>query len=113
MPGRSDDPVARLGVNWREMTPIFRDLDPAVVARGIRGGGELKADLAPGQPFSAPLPALAPAIAALVDGRRTLGGICEALRADADAGLDHDIFFRQFEVFYQAFSGINRLLLRR
>ncbi|MDA1309062.1 MAG: class I SAM-dependent methyltransferase [Proteobacteria bacterium] len=109
---RADDPVARLDMNWREMTPVFRDLDPAVVARGIRGGGELKADLAPGQPYRAPLPTLAPAIAALVDGRRTLGGICEALRVGDDAGPDDDMVFRQFEVFYQAFSGINRLLLR-
>jgi SAM-dependent methyltransferase len=111
--GQSDDPVACLDKNWREMIPVFRDLDPAVVARGIRSGGELKADLAPGQPYRAPLPTLAPAIAALVDGRRTLGGICETLRADVDTGLGDDIFFQQFEVFYHAFSGINRLLLRR
>ena len=44
------------------MTTVFRDLGPAAVARGIRGGDE---------PW---------------------GGICEALWADANAEPDDDIF---------------------
>ena len=108
---RPDDPVARLTDDWRDMVPVFRDMDHRVVARGIQSGGRLKADLAPGQPYRAPLPVLAPEIAVRVDGKSTLGQISVDLRAVAE--VDDDAFLGQFEMFRDAFGDINRLLFHR
>ena len=107
------EPMARLQDDWREVVPKFRDLDPAAVARGIRSGGVLKAELAPGQPYRASLPVLAPAIAALIDGRRTLGTIAETVRTTHDGDFDDAIAHAAFEAIFQAFGAINRLLLLR
>ena len=109
---RRDDPVARLHENWRAVTPVFRDMDHRAVAEGIRAGGELKADLAPGQPYRAPLPALAPEITLRINGSSTLGEIHEDLKASAGTKID-DTFLNQFEMVHRAFGDINRLLFSR
>jgi hypothetical protein len=111
--GRSDDPVARLTDDWRGMVPVFRDLDPRTVAGGIRAGGALKADLAPGQPYRAPLPDLASEIAIRVDGRRALADIHEEPRAVSITDIDDGAFVARFKVFQRAVGDINRLLFHR
>lgn len=107
---RQDDPVARLGADWREMVPALRDIDAGAIAAGIKGGGILKADLAPGQPFRAPLPDLAPEIVARITGRASLEDIFRDLAAGPGAGFGADAFLEQFKVLLDAFGGINRLL---
>ena len=110
---RSDDPMAGLGEDWCDVMPVFRDLDPLAVAGGIGTGGELKADLAPGQPYRAKLPELAPDIARLIDGKRDLGAICKKIQATVRSELTQDTFLQQFKLLYRAFGDINRLLLTR
>lgn len=111
--GQTGDPVARLAGHWREMVPVFRDMDHQAVARGIDPGGTLKADLAPGQPYRAPLPDLAPEIAARIDGKTALGDIHDTLRAGIATEIDEDGFLDQFTIFHRAFGDINRLLFHR
>jgi SAM-dependent methyltransferase len=110
---RLGDTVACLGADWRRMVPVFRDMDYQAVARGIRAGGELKADLAPGQPYRAQLPELGPEIIGRLDGKTVLGDVFEGLRNERDRKIDEDEFLEQFEMLYRAFGEINRLLLRR
>lgn len=110
---RSDDPIARFTDDWRAMVPVFRDLDPRAVADGIRAGGELKADLAPGQPYRAPLPELASEIAIRVDGTRSLGEIFEDLRTASTTSINDAEFVARYKVFHRAFGDINRLLFHR
>lgn len=109
---RIDDPTARLDDAWRAAVPSFRDMDPGAVAKGIGAGGELKADLAPGQPYRARLPMLAPEIAARVDGRASLGRIHADMTTTMDLDLDEDRFLEQYRMFDRAFGDINRLLYR-
>ncbi|MCR9070617.1 MAG: class I SAM-dependent methyltransferase [Alphaproteobacteria bacterium] len=83
---------------------VLRDLDPQAVAKGL--GGVLKADLG-GAPWQAPLPAIAPAIIARLDGRRTVADI----RADLKPA-DPDRFAGQVRATFAAFHAINRMLVR-
>jgi len=108
--GRSDDPVAGLGDGWRDMVPAFRDMDPTAIAKGIQPGGELKADLAPGQPYRAPLPQLAREFAATSDGTTSLGTMFDQLSGN---GVTEAEFLEQFGMFLAAFGAINRLLFAR
>lgn len=110
---RLDHPVARLGEDWRDVVPAFRDLDPAAVAKGITPGGELKADLAPGQPYRASLPPLASAIVAAIDGKRSLGAIVDKVRGSHVKTIDDDRVRAEFQTLLEAFGPINRLLLLR
>ncbi|MBM85633.1 MAG: methyltransferase [Rhodospirillaceae bacterium] len=110
---RHDNPVAELGVDWLSIVPIFRDLDPSVISKGIHGGGELKADLAPGHSYRALLPALAPEIAARIDGNCSLAALWKDLRESGYTSLTDNGFLEQFDLFLRAFGPINRLLLRR
>jgi len=109
---RVDDPTARLDDDWRAAVPSFRDMDPGAVAKGIGAGGELKADLAPGQPYRARLPMIAPEIAARVDGQTTLDQIHAEMNAKLGLYLDEDEFLKQYKMFQAAFGDINRLLYR-
>lgn len=107
---RGDDPTSRLDADWRAAVPSFRDLEPRAVAKGIGAGGELKADLAPGQGYRARLPELAPEIAARIDGRTCLDGLRVDLNAALGLDLDDDEFLKQYTMFHHAFGDINRLL---
>ena len=107
---RLDDPIARLDDEWRAAVPSFRDMEPRAVAKGIGPGGELKADLAPGQAYRARLPKLAPEIAARVDGQTSLGRLWVDLNAALGLDLDEEQFLEQYRMFHYAFGDINRLL---
>lgn len=84
---------------------VLRDLDPQAVAKGLSGGA-LKADLG-GAPWQAPLPAIAPAIIARLDGRRTVADIRDDLKP-----ADPHRFAGQVRATFAAFHAINRMLVR-
>ncbi len=107
---RPDDPVARLDADWRSMVPVLRDMDPRAISAGIRGGGILKADLAPGQPYRAALPDFAPEIVARITGKASLGEIFEDFSAGPGSGLGAEAFLELFVPLSRAFGDINRLL---
>lgn len=84
---------------------VLRDLDPAAVAKGL-SGGMLKADLG-GAPWQAPLPAIASAIIARLDGERTVAEIRDDLKpGDPTRFADH------VRATFAAFHAINRMLVR-
>jgi hypothetical protein len=107
---RADGAVA--APDGADAVPVFRQLDGPTVGRGLRPGRPLVADDG-GISFRFPLPRLAAAIAARIDGQRSLGAIHERLRAEVDGGLDWPAFKAQFDRFYAAFNGLNHLLIRR
>ncbi|MBT5263700.1 MAG: methyltransferase, partial [Rhodospirillaceae bacterium] len=88
----------------------FLDMDPAEIAKGIKPGGTLTAELG-GHPYMAPLPALAPVILRLCDGR-SLAEMLAAIRAESRPDLSEDDFRTQFAQFFTAFQGVNRMVLR-
>ncbi len=85
---------------------VLRDLDPAAVGLGLKGR-TLEADIA-GAAYRAPLPALAGAIVARIDGVRSVAEI----RGDLKHG-DAERFADQVRAVFAAFQGINRMLVRR
>lgn len=106
--GRAEDTEAR--PDDLSLVPVFLDLDPAEIAKGIKPGGTLTAELG-GHPYKAPLPALAPVILRLCDGRN-LAEILAAIRAESRPDLSEDDFRTQFAQFFAAFQGVNRMVLR-
>ncbi|NQW11285.1 MAG: class I SAM-dependent methyltransferase [Alphaproteobacteria bacterium] len=90
---------------------VLRDLDPIAVAKGLRGGGMLQAEI-DGTPYRAPLPDLAPGILASIDGRRTVADIRAAVCEQAHSIADPAAFADQARALFRAFHGINRMLVR-
>ncbi len=101
-PPRPDDPA---------LIPVLAQVDSAALARGLKPGGVLTADL-DGTALRLALPRLAPAIAAQIDGRRSLGDIHAALAANGAAG-DWADFQAQFAQLFAALNSIGKLMLRR
>jgi SAM-dependent methyltransferase len=99
------DTVARL--EGEETIPVLRDIDGVALAARMRPGERLVADLG-GFRAGFALPALAPAILARIDGRRSLGEIRRTLEAPPDPAA----FLRDFGELYRVMGGLNRLLLR-
>lgn len=90
---------------------VFRDMEPEAIARSLRASGTLTADIS-GASYSAPLPALAPRLAALIDGHRSVAEIRDLLKASG-APMPSDANFRdQVRKLFRAFNGINRMLIR-
>ena len=100
-PPQPDDPDA---------VPVWFDADPAP-ARKALGGNTLTVS-AEGLTFRFPLPPLASAMAAQIDGHRSLRAIHETVAAKAGP-LDWAAFSRQFALLYAALHGAGKLLLRR
>ncbi len=107
---KAGNPVTPPATSDRAMIPVLCELDAAELATKLKPAGVLSASLE-GFQAKLPLPPLAPAIAGLIDGQRTLGGIHQALQAKR-ADLAWDDFAAQFAVFFKAFNGIARLMLR-
>lgn len=84
---------------------VLRDLDPAAVSKGL-SGGVLKADLG-GAPWQAPLPAIASAIIARLDGKRAVAEIRDDLKPGDPAR-----FAEHVRATFNAFHAINRMLVR-
>jgi SAM-dependent methyltransferase len=100
-PPQPDDPQA---------VPVWFDTDPGP-ARKALGGATLQIS-AEGLTFRFPLPPLAAAMAAQIDGQRSLRDIHEAVVAKSGP-LDWAAFSRQFALLYAALHGAGKLLLRR
>jgi hypothetical protein len=108
---RTENPVAPPTVSTPELVPAPFNADFAALAKQLRPGVAL-AGTVDGLQMSFPLPARAPAIAALIDGKRSLGQIRESL-AQRQAGLVWDSFRDEFAAFFAAFNGLGKLFLRR
>ncbi|WP_207480737.1 methyltransferase [Arenibaculum pallidiluteum] len=107
-PGDAAGAVAR--PDGPDTVPVLRDLDGPALAKGLRPGASLDADLA-GLTLSLALPRLAGPILARIDGRTPLGAIHEQLRA-LDGALGWDAFKAQFDALYAPLNGLAKLLLR-
>ena len=107
---KADNPVNPPASDDRTLVPVLCELDARELAAKLKPAGVLSTSLE-GFQAKLPLPPLAPAIAGLIDGKRTLGEIHAALQAKR-ADLSWDDFAAQFGVFFKAFNGIARLMLR-
>jgi SAM-dependent methyltransferase len=105
---RASDAVAR---PTPEAVPVFREVDGQQMARGLRPAATLRAQFETIM-LRFPMPALAPAIAARIDGIASLEAIHKDLQATVQSSLDWSAFLAQFDTFYAAFNGMNQLLLR-
>jgi SAM-dependent methyltransferase len=100
-PPRPDDPAA---------IPIWFDADPEPLRKALKPGGVLTVS-AEGVSLRFPLPRLAVAIAAAIDGTRPLQAIF-GLVAEKAGALDWPAFSAQFGVLYAALHGAGKLFLR-
>ncbi|MDH3472494.1 MAG: class I SAM-dependent methyltransferase [Rhodospirillales bacterium] len=92
-----------------EAVPCLNGLPPAKLAAALERELLLKVEL-DGLALSLPLPQGSAAMAALIDGRRSLGAIHAALQA-RDPGLDWFAFQAVFAPFYKALAGLNLIWL--
>ena len=89
--------------------PLLRDVDGGKLAAMLRRDPTLKAEL-DGLPMAFPMPHLAAAILAQIDGAKSLADLHAALR-QLDSALTWDAFKRQFDRVYAVMNGLNRLLI--
>lgn len=108
-PARTETAVAR--PDRPEMIPVLNGIDGAAVARTLKPGQALEADLG-GLALSLPLPRLAGPMLARIDGGRDLAALHREVAGLSSAPLDWASFKGQFDALYRALNGINRLLLR-
>jgi SAM-dependent methyltransferase len=108
---RAENPVQPPAPDDPAAVPVYCELDAAELGAKLKPAGTLTASL-DGWQAKLPLPPLAPAIAGLIDGERDLAAIHRMLQTRR-ADLTWDEFAAQFRVFYAAFNGIARLMLRR
>lgn len=101
-PDRTPDPMRE------DAVPVGREMPAEELARNIRPDGTLPF-LFDGVRVPVALPALAPAILRLANGRRSVGGIGAALAARG--GTDAATFRRAWRATYDALVRVNRLLL--
>jgi hypothetical protein len=99
-PPKADDPRA---------IPVWFDADPEPLHKAL--GGTALTVSADGIALRFPLPPLAGAIAAQIDGQRPLRDVHAAIAAKAGP-LDWAAFSRQFAPLYAALHGAGKLLLR-
>jgi len=92
--------------------PVLRDADGPAMARRLKGGGRIKAEVE-GVKLTFELPPLAAAILARIDGRRGLGAIHAELAAAQPRGLDWLAFKGAFDRLYAALNALNVMLIRR
>lgn len=90
--------------------PVLREMDAQKLAQGLQPGAPLVANL-DGFPWRAQLPALAPRIISLIDGRRSVAEIYTSLGVQGSLPRWED-YYAQFEDVYVKLNGVNHLLLR-
>jgi SAM-dependent methyltransferase len=106
---RASDAVARPdGPEW---TPVLRDVDGADLAGRLKPGQGISADL-PGLTGRLPLPPLAAAMLARIDGRRDLATLHGKV-SEAGGTPTWAAFKRQFDQLYATLNGLGKLYLRR
>ncbi len=94
-----------------EVVPVPFDADISALARGLRPGGVMTV-AAEGLNLRFALPRLGPVMAELIDGKRTLGAIHEAVANRAGA-LTWTEFAAQFARLFAALHGAGKLYLHR
>lgn len=107
--GRAEAAAAR-PEDGMDRAPVLRDGNGAELAKAARQGAIVAEHM--GLKLVRPLPRLAPAILARVDGAATLAEIHAAIRA-ADPRLDEDRFGEAFAQVFEALNGLNLMWLRR
>lgn len=93
-----------------ELVPVYCEPEVADTARKFQPGATLTASV-DGWTAKMPLPALTPAIAELLDGRRSLGEIHGAIR-ERRPDVTWNDFLAQFRLYFAAFHGVGHLMLR-
>jgi SAM-dependent methyltransferase len=104
---RADQPAERADFMAEDAVPVTRELSGAEIAGGIQPDGTITLVL-DGLRVPLALPALAPAILRLVDGRRSVREIAAAL---AERGTGAEAFARAWRATFTTLERINRLLL--
>ncbi len=104
---RAGDPAHAPAWDNPASVPVLREMDGEKLAKGLPPSGVLPVGF-DGLRVGLPLPRLAGAILKLVDGRRSIGEIGDALAAN---GIARDAFARDFAALAKALQSINRLLL--
>ncbi len=94
------------------MIPVLRDLDGPEMARRLKPGQGVSAEL-PGLTGRLPLPALAGAMLARIDGRRDLPSLHRAVSEAGGTSIGWDKFKRQFDQLYGTLNGLGKLYLRQ
>ncbi len=107
---RADNAVAPPSPDRREAIPVPFNVDLPAMAKGMKPGGALSASI-DGLQFSFALPRRAPAIAALIDGKRDLGAIHDAMAATSP-GFTWDDFVAEFGAFFASLHALGKLMLR-
>jgi SAM-dependent methyltransferase len=103
---RAADAPAPPDATAPDAVPVMRELPGEELARAIRPDGMLPF-LFDGLAVPVPLPHLAPAIVRLVDGKRSVAAIGEAMAGRAPP----DLFARAWRSTYDSLSALNRVLL--
>ncbi len=93
-----------------DAVPVYCEPETAALARKFQPGSNLKAGV-DGWTAKLPLPSLTAALAELIDGRRSLRDIHQALVARRP-DLTWDDFLAQFRQYFAAFNGVGHLMLR-
>ncbi len=106
VPADSTVTLPRFGM---DMVPVLRDLDGPAEAKRLRPGAALSATTN-GLKITMRMPAMGPAIMRRIDGTRAFRDI-HADIAETQQGLSVADFERQAGALYDAFHGINRMLL--
>ncbi len=94
-----------------DAVPMPRDLDGEALAREIGTGGAIAIDL-DGNRARFPMPPLAGAILARIDGMRSIGEIHRDVSATDSPGIDWRVFSHQFQQVYRVANGLGRMFLR-
>ena len=96
----------------RRAVPLLRDADGAAMADRLRAGGRIKAEL-DGVALSYPVPPLAAAILAEIDGKRDLGEIQRRVGRAEGHTIGWKDFKVAFEALYAALNALNVMLIAR
>ncbi|HYV88679.1 MAG TPA: class I SAM-dependent methyltransferase [Candidatus Polarisedimenticolia bacterium] len=105
--GRAASAMAR--PDDRAAIPVLREADGAAFARAIRDDRiSIRSD---GLEMSFALPRLAASILSRIDGQQSIGEI--GRRLEAEAGIRHAAFDKDFAGLYKVMNGIGRMTLRR
>jgi SAM-dependent methyltransferase len=95
-----------------EDVPVLRDRDGPALAKGLKPGTPLAADI-DGLTLRLPLPPLAGPMLAEIDGSRSLGAIMASVAESRGRPADWPAFAAQFGGLFETLGGLGRLFLRR
>ncbi len=111
--GRADASVADLARHPapERVRPVLRGIDGATLARALRPGQPLVATV-DGLKLRLPVPPLAGALAAGIDGETDLIGLQRKLERHAAARLPWNAFRDQFDRLFEVMNGLGKMFLR-